>query len=79
MDDRQAALLNQFFFSGQDLSAIALSKGMKRDDLEKAIIKEYKVLLKTAKRESEMDEKEKRKDAREQRQAEKEQKKPAKW
>lgn len=79
MDDRQAALLNQFFFSGQDLSAIALSKGMKRDDLEKAIIKEYKVLLKTAKRESEIEEKEKRKDAREQRQAEKEQKKPAKW
>lgn len=71
-DDKQAGLLNKFFFSGHNLTAIASSEGMKQDDLEKAIVKVYKVLLRTARREAELDEKAKREDAREQRHLEKE-------
>lgn len=72
LSDEQACLLNEFFFSGKDLSTIAHSLGMKQDDLENAIVKAHKVLVKIAKRETELDEKEKRKEAREQRRLEKE-------
>lgn len=72
LSDEQACLLNEFFFSGKDLSTIAHSLGMKQDDLESAIVKAHKVLVKIAKRETELDEKEKRKEVREQRRHEKE-------
>jgi predicted DNA-binding protein YlxM (UPF0122 family) len=70
--DEQACLLNEFFFSNKDLSTMAHSLGMKQDDLENALVKAHKVLVKIAKRETELDEKEKRKEAREQRRIEKE-------
>lgn len=70
--DEHACLLNEFFFSGKELSTIAHSLGMKQDDLESAIVKAHKLLVKIAKRETELEEKEKRKEAREQRRIEKE-------
>ena len=71
LDDEQTRLLNRFFFSGYDLSAMAISEKVNQNDLEKAIVKSYKVLLKTAKRETEADGKTQRKEAREQRHLEK--------
>lgn len=72
LNDEQAYLLNEFFFSGNDFSTIARSRGMKQYDLESAIVKAYKVLMKIAKRETELDEKEKRQEEREQRRLKKE-------
>lgn len=72
LDDQQARILNKFFFGGYDISAIARSEKINQNELERAIIKAYKVLLRTAKHETELDEKEKRKEAREQRHLEKE-------
>lgn len=72
LSDEQACLLNEIFFNGKELSTIAHSLGMKQDNLENAVVKAHKVLVKIAKRETELDEKEKRKEAREQRRIEKE-------
>lgn len=72
LDDQQARILNKFFFGGYDISAIARSEKINQNELERAIVKTYKVLLRTAKHETELDEKEKRKEAREQRHLEKE-------
>lgn len=74
LDDKQTCLLNKFFFGGHDLTAMAHSEKMRQDDLEKAIVKVYKVLLRTTKRENKLEEKEKRKDEREQKQFEKKEK-----
>lgn len=72
MDDQQTRILNKFFFGGYDISAMARSEKINQNELEKVIIKTYKVLLRTAKHETELDEKEKRKESREQRHLEKE-------
>lgn len=72
LDDQQARILNKFFFGGYDISAIARSEKINQNELERVIVKTYKVLLRTAKHETEFDEKEKRKEAREQRHLEKE-------
>ena len=72
LDNKEAYLLNNFFFGSYDSSAIAYSQKIHQNDLDKAIVKAYKVLLRTAKHETELDEKEKRKEAREQRHLEKE-------
>ena len=72
LDEKDANLLNKFFFVENDTMALAASEGMKKGDLEKAVIKAYKVLLKVAKHETELDEKEERKEKREQKRLEKE-------
>ena len=72
LNDVQANLLNKFFFGGYELSVLARSQKMSQIDMEQAIVKAYKVLLRIAKHETELDEKETRKEAREQHRIEQE-------
>ena len=66
LNDEQTCLLNQFFFGDLNHAAIVHPNKKSHDDMERAIVKAYKVLLRTAKNETDLDEKEKRKEAREQ-------------
>ena len=72
LEKRDADLLNKFFFVDNDINSLAVSEGMKKSDMEKAVTKAYKVLLKVAKHEVELDEKEERKEKRELKYQEKE-------
>lgn len=72
LNDAQANLLNTFFFGSYDLSTFACSQKMSQIDMEQAIVKAYKTLLRTARHEEELEEKEMRKEQREQRHMEKE-------
>ena len=56
----QAALLNEFFFSGLNIKELALEKNVNHIVLKTEIIKAYNNLLKTARRETKLEEKEER-------------------
>ena len=70
----QAKLLNEFFFSGLNIKELALEKNVNHVVLKGEIVKAYNVLLKTAKRETKIDEKEERKDIKELRRLKKQKK-----
>lgn len=74
LEERDANLLNKFFFVDNDINSLAVTEGMKKSDMERAVTKAYKVLLKVAKHEVELDEKEERREKREQKRQEKEKK-----
>lgn len=70
----QAKLLNEFFFSGLNIKELALEKNVNYVVLKGEIVKAYNVLLKTAKRETKIDEKEERMEIKEMRRLEKQKK-----
>lgn len=72
LNGEQAGLLNTFFYGSHDTTSSTPLGKSRQEEIEKAIVKAYKVLLKTAKRENELDEKEKRRETREQHRLEKE-------